>query len=316
MKIFLSWSGKLSKETAELLKKYLPPLLDVNTFMSSHDIESGERWTQKLAFELEQSNFGLVCFTSTNLTAPWLLYEAGAISKLGSSSVCGLLLDNLNTTDITGPLAQFQHIRFIEGDFLKLINEINLRIEKPKDKDQLRLLFDALWPKIHEEYSVMLKRNESGASPHRERTDRELLEELLIKVRKIESSTLYNIPLPNTSLENLLDMPINAVTLTTYSNLKYPGLPISSSWQEQLLTDLNSNKYQYIRDIDNVVNQAKHAVDKFKEERCHLFRYSTDYLTKSLGFVDVEFREIHPWGISTLQAFNSYENLVNKLLQA
>jgi hypothetical protein len=280
--------------------------------MSNHDIESGERWIQKLALELEQSNFGIVCFTSTNLSAPWLLYESGAISKLGSSSVCGLLLDNLNTTDITGPLAQFQHVRFIEGDFLKLINDINSRLDKPKDKDQLKLLFDALWSKIHEEYSLILKRNDSKTTAQRERTDRELLEELLIKVRKIESNGLYNISLPNSSFKSLLDMPINGSTLVAYSNYKYPGLPISSIWQEQLLADLNSNKYQYIRDIDNVVNQAKNAVDKHKEARGDKFSYSTDYLTKSLGFVDLEFREIHPWDKSTLQAFNSYEYLVNK----
>jgi len=144
MKIFVSWSGGLSKEVGSILKKYLPVILDdIDVFMSAHDIGSGIRWSQKLSFELEQSNYGIVCFSRGNINAPWLLFEAGAISKLGDSAVCGLLLSSLKQTDISGPLSQFQNRRFTKGNFYQLLSDINNKLKTPKNKDNLKLLFAA-----------------------------------------------------------------------------------------------------------------------------------------------------------------------------
>ena len=310
MKIFISWSGKLSKEVGIILKQHLPAILNVEVFMSAHDIESGSRWSEKLSFELEKSNYGIVCFSPENLEAPWLLYEAGAISKLGGAAVCGLLLSHLKQTDISGPLSQFQNRRFIEGDISQLLLDINKKQKNPKDESQIQLLFEAIWPKIDEQYETLLKRNESGSKPYKERPERELLEELLFRVRSLESKSYNKIKIADLNLEGVLELPINSGSISAYSKLKFPDLSISNSWQEQLITDLEFSKYQYIRDIDAVLKIAANAIEKYKEKNPHLFHYSTDYLTKSLGFVDQEFREVHPWGVSTLQAFEKFEYLL------
>ena len=110
--------------------------------------------------------------------------------------------------------------------------------------------------------------------------------------------------------EGVLVLPINSGSLSAYSKLKYPYLPISENWQEELLSDLNSSKYQYIRDIDVVLRKALVAIEKYKDTNPSLFRYSTDYLTKALGFIDPEFRKIHPWCSSTMKAFKEYEYLI------
>lgn len=313
MKIFISWSGKLSKEVGSILKTYLPVILnDIDVFMSAHDIESGSRWSEKLSFELEQSNYGIVCFSPGNINAPWLLFEAGAISKLGDSAVCGLLLSTLKQTDISGPLSQFQNRRFIEGDIYQLISDINSKLDNPKNEQNLKVLFEAIWPKIKSEYNTLIKRNESGSAPHRERTEIELLEELLFRVRSLEYKSYNKISVSDMNIDGVLQLPVNSGSLAAYSKLRFPSLPISESWQEQLLSDINSSKYQYIRDIDAVLSRTIKAIEKYREENPHLFRNSTDYLTKALGFVDQEFREIHPWGQSTLDAFKKYQELIEK----
>ena len=285
---------------------------DIDVFMSAHVIGSGIRWSQKLSFELEQSNYGIVCFSPGNINAPWLLFEAGAISKLGDSAVCGLLLSSLKQTDISGPLSQFQNRRFTEGDFYQLLSDINNKLKAPKNKDNLKLLFAAFWPKIDSEYQLLLDKNKSGVAPQRERTERELLEELLFRVRSLEYESSNKILIEDLNLESVLQLPINSATLSAYSQLKFPNLPVSESWQEQLLSDLNPANYQYIRDIDAVLQKSFAAIEQYKVAKPSLFQYSTDYLTKALGFVDSEFREMHPFGWRTIEAFKKYKDLIEK----
>ena len=71
MKVFVSWSGELSCKMAEVLKKWLPCMLQsVEVFFSPEDIEKGANWDQTLATELSQSNYGIICLTQDNVTAP------------------------------------------------------------------------------------------------------------------------------------------------------------------------------------------------------------------------------------------------------
>jgi hypothetical protein len=48
--------------------------------MSAEEIGSGVRWNAELASALDATNFGIVCVTKSNLTAPWLLFESGALA--------------------------------------------------------------------------------------------------------------------------------------------------------------------------------------------------------------------------------------------
>jgi hypothetical protein len=64
-------------------------------------------WRRELAQVLEGSNFGLICLTPENLSAPWLHFEAGALSKVAQSRVAPILFQ-LKTSDVQGPLHDFQ----------------------------------------------------------------------------------------------------------------------------------------------------------------------------------------------------------------
>jgi hypothetical protein len=63
-------------------------------WVSSQDTRAGSAWFGVLTKELKQSDYGLFCLTERTAVAPWIAFEAGAISlKLGEERVCPYLLD-------------------------------------------------------------------------------------------------------------------------------------------------------------------------------------------------------------------------------
>jgi hypothetical protein len=103
MKIFLSWPGKQSLLLATELRQWLPRVFQsVEPFLSTDDIEAGEKWQDRLNTVLEDHDFGIVCLTRTNLTAPYVMFESGALAKkLGKARLipvlCGLSETELAT---------------------------------------------------------------------------------------------------------------------------------------------------------------------------------------------------------------------------
>ena len=125
-KVFISWSGDLSKQLGEALRNWLPSALQyVKPYFSPEDIEKGAKWGSEIAVELQTSNIGIICLTRDNTEKPWILFEAGALSKsLEKSHVCTLLFD-IDPADVKGPLTSFQATRFNKGDFKRLFTTIN-----------------------------------------------------------------------------------------------------------------------------------------------------------------------------------------------
>jgi putative GTP pyrophosphokinase len=110
--------------------------------------------------------------------------------------------------------------------------------------------------------------------------------------------------------DDFLLQPIDYDTLTAYSRWKFPHLQHSDHWQTRLLQDLNLSRYARLGDLDEVVERAKDAVARYREDMPDWFYSSTDFLTKSLGFIDPEFRERHSFGSPTREAFQKYRHLV------
>jgi hypothetical protein len=80
--VFISWSGKRSKSAAQSLYDWLPLVLQsVRPWMSEEDIQKGSRGLDEIGRALEGIKIGVICLAPENLTAPWILYEAGALSK-------------------------------------------------------------------------------------------------------------------------------------------------------------------------------------------------------------------------------------------
>ena len=126
MRVFISWSGGRSKAVADALHQWLPTnIQSVETWMSEHDIDKGTRNIPAISKHLEETHFGIICLTPENLNASWLLFEAGALSKMQEDARVWTFLYELEYTDVEGPLAQFQHTKAKEDDVRKLLLAIN-----------------------------------------------------------------------------------------------------------------------------------------------------------------------------------------------
>ena len=106
-KVFISWSGELSHKLGDALRNWLPSALQfVKPYFTPEDIEKGAKWGAEIAKELETSNIGIVCLTRDNTEKPWILFEAGALSKsIEKNYVCTLLFD-LDPADVIPFLIQ------------------------------------------------------------------------------------------------------------------------------------------------------------------------------------------------------------------
>lgn len=149
MKVFLSWSGERSKLVAAALKDWLPMVLqNVEPWMSEKDILAGERWAEEIGKELEASHFGVICLTRENSGSPWLMFEAGAVSKrLEKGAVVPYIIDP-GPISPTGPLGQFQGKRADRPHTLELMRSLNARSEPNLPDHRLVTQFDALWPNL------------------------------------------------------------------------------------------------------------------------------------------------------------------------
>ena len=82
MRVFLSWSGTLSKAIACALAEWLPYVVSpAKPWMSEHDIQAGSLWERELSEHLDATDCGVLLLTKENQDAPWLLFEAGVLSK-------------------------------------------------------------------------------------------------------------------------------------------------------------------------------------------------------------------------------------------
>lgn len=150
MKVFLSWSGHKSHQVALVLRDWLPSVIQSLTpYVSSEDIDKGARWSTDTAKELEDSTFGILCVTKDNLEAPWLLFEAGALSKMmDKSSVCPFIFD-LKRAEVKGPILQFQSTIFDKDDVKKLLLTLNKACGDVGLKEELlSKTFDVWWPNL------------------------------------------------------------------------------------------------------------------------------------------------------------------------
>jgi len=192
MKVFMCWSGDKSKKTAEALSKCLRMVLQATDPWISTEMEKGSKWPQQLNEELETTKTGIICLNKENLNSEWILFKSGALSKANDALVCTFLLDIESSSDIKPPLGFFQHTLFTKEEVKQLFITINNKIIHLKEKtisaEDLDDLFEKFWPELEESLNEI--KNQSQSSQKTQRSDRELLEEILQSVRSININNL------------------------------------------------------------------------------------------------------------------------------
>ncbi len=147
MKVFLSWSGSTSHELAELLRRFLDKIFtNIEPFLSDADIQSGDRWFETLGRALDTTQVGIFCLTPENLEKPWMLFEAGAISKAVKRSLVCVCCLGMEPAAITGPLAHFQGQKADRAGVYAIVKAINAAAGKQRiPLAKLDENFEAFW---------------------------------------------------------------------------------------------------------------------------------------------------------------------------
>lgn len=189
MKVFISWSGD-SKATAHAIYKALPTLFDTADPWISVENRSGSMWLAQIDTELSSTDFGIVCVTKANQHAPWLNFEAGALSRRVDAKrelmpVLLIGIDSMN--EVEGPITGFQmKIADLEG-FLDVMKDLNNSELGPKINDNiLRRRVQDAWPSIEAEVKKVREGDNSQAADRR--TDSEKIDELLDVARSMARS--------------------------------------------------------------------------------------------------------------------------------
>jgi hypothetical protein len=182
--VFISWSGATSRAVATALRDWLPQVINaINPWMSSEDIEKGGRWFSDMTGQLKDIKLGILCLTPNNLEAPWILFEAGALSKTVEGTFVCPFLFRLESSELKGPLAQFQATKAEKEETRKLLRTINRAIQNPTLTDtQLDKAFNKWWEDLEKALKVIPA---SAEKPRPTRTDTDMLEEILALVRDL-----------------------------------------------------------------------------------------------------------------------------------
>ncbi|WP_082950051.1 TIR domain-containing protein [Mycobacterium sp. ACS4331] len=223
LKVFISWSGALSKQVATVWRELLVYMFDaVAPFMSEADIGAGERGLPRIESELADTIFGIIVVTRENQTSPWLNFEAGALSKNlpgAGNRVAPSLVDFSLKSDATGPLAQFQ-ANLLDRDG---VQNILVAIAKVMglNEDSIRKRFINAWDGEFEAKFAKARESSTAAEVHR--PEREVLDEIVTIARewrrKDGGGSLSDAPMVP------LDIPVERIRDTLSSFSSVAGLP-------------------------------------------------------------------------------------------
>ncbi|MCK2020518.1 TIR domain-containing protein [Peribacillus frigoritolerans] len=245
MRVFLSWSGNLSHKAAIVFKEWLPLVIQsVDAYVSSEDIDKGKRWSTHIAKELEKCSYGIVCVTKENLSAPWVNFEAGALSKFVDDSYVSPFLLDLKKSEVNGPLLQFQLTAYEKEEVRKLIKSINKAAgDQGLEETRLYSVFEVFWPVLETKLNNVLLEGSTAQENNGSKVNQEIernnpnepiLEELLELSR---------------SQQKLLNSP-NDLIPTNYFKSQ-----IMDIFEEVTLMMRTSNDIQEIRQLTRSINR-------------------------------------------------------------
>jgi hypothetical protein len=179
--IFISWSGETSKGIALALRELLRNCIHTaNPWMSESDLEKGARWRSEVEKKLEAAIAGIVVLTADNQSAPWLLFESGALSKKNERVYTYLY--GLEKGYVAEPLGHFNHTSAGFDETLKMVKSINRQLENQAiEEERMVKAFRQNWP----EFESKLKQMPESSVPARPvPTQAEMLQLAIIYLRE------------------------------------------------------------------------------------------------------------------------------------
>jgi hypothetical protein len=142
------------------------------------------RWSREVDEQLRDTQFGILCLTKENQTAPWLLFEAGALAKsVEGAAVCPYLIDLMPSEIQNGPLTAFQAKRATPEDTFDMMAAVNAALPEMERRadGQLHKAFTRWWPDLE----AVLRALPAATEPVSERTPTDVADELLVSTRQL-----------------------------------------------------------------------------------------------------------------------------------
>jgi hypothetical protein len=193
VKIFISWSGDLSREITKVLRIWLPKMFDrVEPWMSDIDVAAGSRALKDIEDRLNESDFGVIVVTTENHEKPWLNFEAGALSKRFDGSIARVVPLLVNFDDfyqVTTTIRQFQGVMLQKDEkpykdgVRKLLQSIST--VAGADWPAVEARFDWSWDEFAEQIEAAKTR--AGSQPEPPEVDERAL--LIDLAKKLDSIT-------------------------------------------------------------------------------------------------------------------------------
>lgn len=152
--MFLSWSGEFSKSVATEFYRWIPCVVQsANPWISNIDVRAGSYWSQELQHKLKTASIGVLFVTHENLTAPWLNFEAGALSRQRANNfVCPFLIDLTFDQLLRSPLDQFQSQKLDKMGTWGLVSRIHQNLAGGNVRlDVVEKSFEKFWPDFESE---------------------------------------------------------------------------------------------------------------------------------------------------------------------
>jgi hypothetical protein len=186
MRVFISWSGDTSKKVAELLKLWLPSIInDIDPWVSTKDIPGGAQWFTEINNQLMNQNVGIAILTPENLDSPWIHYECGALAKGLTEARVYYLCVGVQPTDVKPPLGHLNGTVPDKDGMRKFIGDLNTMLEKPRGTAALDFTFGMVWDHFETKFNEIISAI-GGGTNSAGRGIEDMISEVLNTVRSLE----------------------------------------------------------------------------------------------------------------------------------
>jgi len=220
------------------------------------------RWSDAVAKELQDTKAGIICLTPYNIKAPWLNFEAGALSREVAHSFLSPLLFRVKPLDLRGPLSQFQATTCEKEDVYRLLGSINEKIadDYRVPPELLKIVFETFWPRLDEKFKTIDKMQEK------------------------ETQTGFDWLYAPCDLQNIeLRATIKSIIVVTPT----PYQDLSSTCVRGLILQNIGRGIKY-----SFILPASHATDEVKDSLKEIFSSSNDHLLDIREIQDDEFNRL------------------------
>ncbi|AEB47339.1 hypothetical protein VAB18032_01275 [Micromonospora maris AB-18-032] len=172
------------------LRDWLPEIIQqVQPWISSEDIDKGQRWAIEVGAKLGEMSQGLICVTPDNLREPWLNFEAGALAKSIDDSRVRPVLLGVQPSELTGPLALFQAtVATDREDMFRLVASLNAACSAPLDTGRLERAFERNWDDYLRKLSAVEEAELGQPEVSAKRSQEDMIGEILERLREVQRS--------------------------------------------------------------------------------------------------------------------------------